>query len=92
MRFHAPSQAYLRVESSELQLLLRAGVFFELTDFSCVQAYLRVDEESQKKFENRIRQILMSSGATTFTKIANKWNTVQTTPHTLSTSVASQKN
>jgi len=28
-----------------------------------------------KKFENRIRQILMSSGSTTFTKIANKWNT-----------------
>lgn len=38
-------------------------------------AYLRVDEESQKKFENRIRQILMASGSTTFTKIANKWNT-----------------
>jgi pre-mRNA-processing factor 8 len=34
-----------------------------------------VDDESHKKFENRIRQILMSSGATTFTKIANKWNT-----------------
>ena len=27
-------------------------------------------------FENRIRQILMSSGQTTFTKIANKWNTI----------------
>ncbi|GJD08456.1 Pre-mRNA-processing-splicing factor 8 [Galdieria sulphuraria] len=26
-------------------------------------------------FENRVRQILMSSGSTTFTKIANKWNT-----------------
>ena len=38
-------------------------------------AFLRVDEESQKKFENRIRQILMASGSTTFTKIANKWNT-----------------
>ena len=39
------------------------------------QAFLRVDEESQKSFENRVRQILMSSGATTFTKIVNKWNT-----------------
>ena len=38
-------------------------------------AYLRVDDESMKKFENRIRQILMASGSTTFTKIANKWNT-----------------
>jgi hypothetical protein len=39
------------------------------------QAFLRVDDESQKSFENRVRQILMSSGATTFTKIVNKWNT-----------------
>ena len=28
-----------------------------------------------KDFENRVRQILMASGSTTFTKIANKWNT-----------------
>ena len=39
------------------------------------QAFLKVDEKSQATFENRIRQVLMSSGATTFTKIANKWNT-----------------
>lgn len=39
------------------------------------QAFLRVDEESQRSFENRVRQILMSSGACTFTKIVNKWNT-----------------
>ena len=39
------------------------------------QAFLRVDEESMQKFENRVRQILMASGSTTFTKIANKWNT-----------------
>jgi pre-mRNA-processing factor 8 len=39
------------------------------------QAHLRVDEESQRTFDARVRQILMSSGATTFTKIANKWNT-----------------
>ncbi|KAJ1921385.1 pre-mRNA-splicing factor 8 [Mycoemilia scoparia] len=38
-------------------------------------AYLRVDEESLQRFNNRIRQVLMSSGSTTFTKIANKWNT-----------------
>ena len=35
-------------------------------------AFLRVDEESVESFNNRVRQILMSSGATTFTKIANK--------------------
>lgn len=38
-------------------------------------AFLRVDEESMKKFENRVRSILMASGSTTFTKISNKWNT-----------------
>ncbi|KAG2326430.1 hypothetical protein Bca52824_009158 [Brassica carinata] len=38
-------------------------------------AFLQVDEEHMKVFENRVRQILMSSGSTTFTKIVNKWNT-----------------
>jgi pre-mRNA-processing factor 8 len=40
------------------------------------QAYLRVDDYSRGQFENRVRHVLMSSGATTFTKIANKWNTI----------------
>jgi len=39
------------------------------------QVFLRVEEEAIRAFDNRIRQILMSSGATAFTKIANKWNT-----------------
>ncbi|KAI5340408.1 hypothetical protein L3X38_019682 [Prunus dulcis] len=38
-------------------------------------AFLRVDDEQMKVFENRVRQILMSSGSTTFTKVVNKWNT-----------------
>ncbi|EXJ87138.1 hypothetical protein A1O3_04096 [Capronia epimyces CBS 606.96] len=38
-------------------------------------AFLQVTEEDIQKFNNRVRQILMSSGSTTFTKIANKWNT-----------------
>ncbi len=33
------------------------------------QAFLRVDDEALKAFENRIRQVLMSSGSTTFTKV-----------------------
>ena len=37
-------------------------------------AYLRVSEQSIVGFENRVRQILMSSGSTTFTKVANRWN------------------
>merc|ERR1719204_2775453 len=39
------------------------------------QAFLRVTDEAMRNFENRIRAILMSSGQTTFTKVANKWNT-----------------
>ena len=47
----------------------------ENTKERTAQAFLRVDELSLNKFENRIRQILMASGSTTFTKIVNKWNT-----------------
>ncbi|KAJ0680784.1 hypothetical protein HanPI659440_Chr16g0628231 [Helianthus annuus] len=37
-------------------------------------AFLRVDDEHMQAFENHVRQILMSSGSTTFTKVVNKWN------------------
>ncbi|PXF50127.1 Pre-mRNA-processing-splicing factor 8 [Gracilariopsis chorda] len=37
-------------------------------------AHLRVTEQGIRAFENRVRQILMSSGSTTFTKVANRWN------------------
>lgn len=47
----------------------------EATKERTAQAFLRVDEEAQRSFENRVRHILMASGSTTFTKIANKWNT-----------------
>merc|ERR1719181_1815471 len=47
----------------------------ESTKEMTAQAFLRVDDDNMKKFENRVRQILMASGSTTFTKIANKWNT-----------------
>ena len=36
--------------------------------------FLRVDEDAMSKFHNRVRQILMASGSTIFTKIVNKWN------------------
>jgi pre-mRNA-processing factor 8 len=45
----------------------------EATKERTAQAFLRVDDEALKSFENRVRQILMSSGSTTFTKIANKY-------------------
>lgn len=47
----------------------------ESTKEMTAQAFIRIDDYSVKQFENRIRQVLMSSGATTFTKVANKWNT-----------------
>eukprot|EP00124_Ichthyophonus_hoferi_P001223 Ihof_evm3s59 gene=Ihof_evmTU3s59 len=47
----------------------------EITKERTAQAFLRVDDDSLEKFNNRIRQILMASGSTTFTKIINKWNT-----------------
>ena len=47
----------------------------EITKERTAQCFLRVDGESMQKFHNRVRQILMASGSTTFTKIVNKWNT-----------------
>jgi len=47
----------------------------ENTKERTAHAFLRVEKEAMMTFENRVRQILMSSGATTFTKVANKWNT-----------------
>ena len=47
----------------------------EKTKEITAQAFLRIDDEGLRRFENRVRQILMASGSTTFTKIANKWNT-----------------
>ncbi|ODV88975.1 hypothetical protein CANCADRAFT_65636 [Tortispora caseinolytica NRRL Y-17796] len=38
-------------------------------------AFLRVSDEEIENFNNRIRTILMSSGSTTFAKVANRWNT-----------------
>ncbi|KRY37981.1 Pre-mRNA-processing-splicing factor 8 [Trichinella spiralis] len=47
----------------------------EVTKERTAQCFLKVDEESMNRFHNRVRQILMASGSTTFTKIVNKWNT-----------------
>ena len=46
----------------------------EQTKERIAMAFLRVDDEHMKVFENHVRQILMSSGLTTFTKIVNKWS------------------
>ena len=46
-----------------------------MTKERTAQCFLRVEDDAMQKFHNRVRQILMASGSTTFTKIVNKWNT-----------------
>lgn len=46
----------------------------ESTKERTATAYLRVTQQGIDAFDNRVRQILMSSGSTTFTKVANRWN------------------
>lgn len=41
----------------------------EVTKERTAQCFLRVDDESMSRFHNRVRQILMASGSTTFTKV-----------------------
>ncbi|CEP01163.1 unnamed protein product (mitochondrion) [Plasmodiophora brassicae] len=67
-----------RVRQQQEQLTQRDGTWNlqnEQTKERTAQAFLRVSDTGIKSFENRIRQVLMSSGSTTFTKVANKWNT-----------------
>jgi len=66
-----------KVRNQDEQFSMRDGVWNlinEQTKERTAQAYLRVDDESIQKFHNRVRQILMASGSTTFSKIINKWN------------------
>jgi pre-mRNA-processing factor 8 len=67
-----------KIRTFNEEFTLKEGVWNlqnEVTKERTAQAFLRVSDEGIKKFENRIRQVLMSSGSTTFTKIVNKWNT-----------------
>jgi len=60
------------------QFSLRDGVWNltnEQTKERTAQAFLRISDRGVEEFTNRIRQILMASGSTTFSKIVNKWNT-----------------
>lgn len=67
-----------KCRTANVEFVHRDGIWHlqnEMTKERTAQCFLKVDEESMQKFHNRIRQILMSSGSTTFTKIVNKWNT-----------------
>lgn len=46
----------------------------ELTKEVTAKAILKIENSHIKIFESRVRKVLISSGNTTFTKIANKWN------------------
>lgn len=67
-----------KTRAKEDEFVIKDGVWrlqnFVTKEITAI-AFLKVDEDFQARFENRMRQILMSSGSTTFTKIANKWNT-----------------
>jgi pre-mRNA-processing factor 8 len=68
-----------KIRNVNEEFSMRDGVWSLINEQSkerTAQAFLRVDNDSMEKFNNRIRQILMASGSTTFTKIANKYNTV----------------
>ncbi|KAL7751467.1 Pre-mRNA-processing-splicing factor 8 [Sorochytrium milnesiophthora] len=67
-----------KIRAQNEEFTLRDGIWNlinEQTKERTAQAFLRVDDESLSKFNNRVRQILMASGSTTFSKIINKWNT-----------------
>ncbi|KAF9543687.1 Pre-mRNA-processing-splicing factor 8 [Mortierella hygrophila] len=66
-----------KIRNQDEQFSMRDGVWNLINEQSkerTAQAFLRVDEESVQRFHNRVRQILMASGSTTFSKIINKWN------------------
>ena len=74
--FEVRIQPKCRTELGEF--VRRDGVWklqHEVTKEVTAQAFIQVEADAIKRFENRCRQILMASGSTTFTKVANKWNT-----------------
>lgn len=58
------------------QFTLKDGVWNLTNDQTkerTAQCFLRVSDQGIEQFQNRIRQVLMASGSTTFSKIINKW-------------------
>ncbi|KPV75640.1 uncharacterized protein RHOBADRAFT_52685 [Rhodotorula graminis WP1] len=67
-----------KIRNVNEQFTLKDGVWNltnEATKERTAQAFLRVSDEGIMMFNNRIRQILMSSGSSPFAKVINKWNT-----------------
>ena len=65
-----------KIRNVNEQFTLKDGVWNltnEQTKERTAQAFLRVSDKGIEQFHNRIRQVLMASGSTTFSKIINKW-------------------
>jgi len=65
----------IRTQNGE-QYSIKDGVWNltqESTKERTAQAFLRVSDQGIQDFNNRIRQVLMSSGSATFAKIVNKY-------------------
>jgi hypothetical protein len=68
-----------RCRAPAQDLVQRDGVWNlqnEFTKERTAQAFLRVSDEAMREFENRVRGLLLLAGATTFARIANRWNSV----------------
>ena len=66
-----------KIREKQEEFSLKEGVWSLVqteTKERTASAFLRVSDQAMKNFENRIRNILMSSGSTTFHKIASKYN------------------
>lgn len=64
-----------KIRNTAEQFSLRDGVWNlvnEQTKERTAQAFLRVSDKGVELFANRIRQVLMSAGSSTFSKIVNK--------------------
>ncbi|KAL0204935.1 hypothetical protein P9112_000242 [Eukaryota sp. TZLM1-RC] len=47
----------------------------QITKDRTALAFVRVSKKGMERFNNRVRQILITSASTTFSKVINKWNT-----------------
>ncbi len=65
-----------KIRNINEQFTLKDGVWNLTNDQTkerTAQCFLRVSDQGIEQFQNRIRQVLMASGSTTFSKIINKW-------------------
>ena len=74
-KHNTQSDGTLLLSNESLQLKPCWSLVNKYTKAITAAVYLQVSKTAQIQFENNIRLILMNSGASTYSKIANKWNT-----------------